>query len=167
MPEATVERKTTQRKQVDDPVWKTWIAAVLWLGIIAVESTKFLSSENTGSLLYKILTGIVGAIDVDSFEVWHHYLRKTGHVVGYAVLSWLLFRAWRATLPVLKNASWAFRWALVSFLMTAMVASLDEWHQSFIPSRTGTPWDVLLDSCAALSVQLVIYAVLRNRSNQM
>jgi VanZ family protein len=167
LPGSTVEREPAQRKKVGDPVWKTWIAAVLWLGIIAVESTKLLSSENTGAFLYKLVTRIVGTIDIATFEIWHHYLRKTGHVVGYAVLSWLLFRAWRATLPVFRNASWTFRWALVSFLMTAMVASLDEWHQSFIPSRTGTPWDVLLDSCAALGVQLVIYAALRNRSNQM
>jgi VanZ family protein len=167
LPGSTVEREPAQRKEVGDPVWKTWIAAVLWLGIIAVESTKLLSSDNTGAFLYKLLTRFVGTIDIGTFEIWHHYIRKTGHVVGYAVLSWLLFRAWRATLPLLRNACWSFRWAAIAFLMTAMVASVDEWHQSFIPSRTGTPWDVLLDSCAALSVQLVIYAALRKRSNQI
>ena len=48
------------------------------------------------------------------------------------------------------------RWGTVSFLMTTLVASLDEWHQTFIPSRTGTVRDVILDSSAALTAQIVI-----------
>jgi VanZ family protein len=32
---------------------------------------------------------------------------------------------------------------------TALVASWDEWHQTFLPNRTGSPWDVLLDCCGA------------------
>jgi VanZ family protein len=38
-----------------------------------------------------------------------------------------------------------------------LVASLDEWHQSYLPSRTGTPWDVLLDSCAAIAAQILVF----------
>jgi VanZ family protein len=165
LPQAIVEREQAQLRR--EPVWKVWTAAGSWLGLIAVESSKLLSSENTGKFLYALYTRLFGAIDLATFDLWHHYLRKTGHVIGYAVLSWLLFRAWRATLPVLKDASWAFRWAAMSFIMTALVASLDEWHQSFIPSRTGTPWDVLLDSSAAFAVQILIYVLLRRRSRQM
>ena len=167
MPQAIVERENRQLGPAREPVWKVWTAAGLWLGIIAVESSKLLSSENTGKFLYALYIRIFGAINLATFDIWHHYLRKTGHVIGYGILSWLLFRAWRATLPLIRDAGWAFRWAAVSFLMTAVVASLDEWHQSYIPSRTGTPWDVLLDSFAALAVQILIYALLRRRAHQM
>ena len=51
------------------------------------------------------------------------------------------------------------RWGTVSFLMTTLVASLDEWHQTFLPSRTGTVRDVILDSSAALTAQIVIFFV--------
>ena len=68
-----------------------------------------------------------------------------------ALLSILLFRAWRETLPAMGNPRWTFRWAKIAVLGTALVASLDEWHQSFIPSRTGTVRDVLLDTCAAIA----------------
>jgi VanZ family protein len=34
---------------------------------------------------------------------------------------------------------------------------MDEWHQSFIPSRTGNPRDVLLDSAAGLVFLLVAH----------
>jgi len=45
--------------------------------------------------------------------------------------------------------------------MTALVACLDEWHQSFLPSRTGNLHDVLLDSTAALIAQVVLFLILR------
>jgi VanZ family protein len=49
--------------------------------------------------------------------------------------------------------------------MAALVASLDEWHQSFLPSRTGTIRDVALDSVAALTSQIVIWMLLRRRTS--
>ncbi len=88
------------------------------------------------------------------FPVWHFLIRKTGHFVGYFTLSWLLFRAWRDTFPF-AGARWSMQWARISFFMTALVACLDEWHQSYIPSRTGNLHDVLLDSTAALIAQVV------------
>jgi VanZ family protein len=45
----------------------------------------------------------------------------------------------------------------MAILGTALVASLDEWHQSFIPSRTGRWQDVVLDSCAGIAAQILIF----------
>jgi VanZ family protein len=44
-------------------------------------------------------------------------------------------------------------------LGTVLVASLDEWHQSFIPSRTGTPRDVVLDTCAGIAAQILLLLI--------
>ncbi len=93
---------------------------------------------------------------VRHFLVWHFFIRKTGHFVGYFTLSLLLFRAWRATFPF-PGASWTIQWARISFFMTALVASLDEWHQTYLPKRTGTVHDVLLDSTAALVAQILSF----------
>jgi VanZ family protein len=38
---------------------------------------------------------------------------------------------------------------------------LDEWHQSLLPSRTGTFRDVILDSTAGLVGQIVLFAILQ------
>ena len=103
-------------------------------------------------------------LDLVRFEVWHHYIRKTGHFVGYFTLSYLLFRAWKASLPVVTARRWVLRWANVSLLMTVLVASLDEWHQTFIPSRTGTVHDAMLDSVAALTAQVVIFLFLKGKA---
>jgi len=135
---------------------KAWIAAILWLILIAIESTALLSSQNTSRILYPLLHYMFG-MDWNDFDVWHFYIRKSGHVIGYAMLSFLLFRAWRATLRATSNAQWTLRWAAIAIVGTALVASLDEWHQSFIPSRSGRWQDVVLDTCAGIAAQILIF----------
>jgi VanZ family protein len=142
---------------------KVWIAAGLWLIVIAIESTQYLSSAYTSRILYPILHFLLG-LDPDRFMIWHYYIRKTGHFVGYFILSVLLFRAWRATLPL--PSLWVLRWAGIAFFMSTFVASLDEWHQSYIPSRTGAVSDVILDSMAALIAQIAIFLVLGARRSR-
>ena len=131
--------------------------------MICIESTDLMSSSNTGSFLYSLLVPVFGHIDPMWFGELHAVLRKLGHFAGYGTLSFLLFRAWRATLKSEPSALWTWPWAAVSFVMTVIVASLDEWHQTFLPSRTGTYKDVLLDSAAALCVQVVLYFILAHR----
>lgn len=145
---------------------KAWIAAALWTGLIAVESTDWLSAEHTGRFLYPIFHFLLH-LDLRRFEVLHHYLRKTGHFVGYFALSALLFRAWKNTLHVSQAKAWALRWAGTALSMTVLIASLDEWHQTFLPSRTGRFADVVLDSAAALTAQIVILVFLRARSGEI
>ena len=96
-------RLTSDQKQV----FKTWIAALLWMLVIAIESTDMLSAEHTGRFLYPLLHFLMG-MDLAHFAVVHHYVRKLGHFVGYFTLSFFLFRAWRATL----HLPWAPRWAI-------------------------------------------------------
>jgi VanZ family protein len=146
-------------------VLKAWIAAVLWLIVIAIESSALLSAHNTGRILYPILHFLFG-VDRLHFEDWHFYIRKGGHVIGYAILSTLLFRAWRATLPAMSGAKWIPRWATIAVLGTAFVATLDEWHQSFIPSRTGRWQDVVLDTCAGIAAQIVIFLWWKNSDKE-
>lgn len=135
---------------------KAWIAAILWLVVITIESTTYLSAHNTSRILYPLFHFLFG-IDRAGFEPCNHFLRKSGHVFGYGLLSILLFRAWRETLPAPGNPKWTLRWTNIAVLGTALVASLDEWHQSFLPSRTGRWQDVVLDTCAGIGAQLLLY----------
>jgi VanZ family protein len=129
-----------------------------------MESSDAFSSANTGSLLYALLTRLFGEIDLYSFLMFHFYLRKTGHVVGYGMLALLLLRGWRATFDQVRAWSGRVmleRSVLLAWFGTIMVAAMDEWHQSFIPSRTGAVHDVVLDSIAGLAFLLVAYFWLR------
>jgi VanZ family protein len=58
--------------------------------------------------------------------------------------------------------------AFLALLGTALIASADEWHQSFLPNRTGTPWDAVLDCCGAITLQFVVYVFMRvNRPKKL
>jgi VanZ family protein len=51
--------------------------------------------------------------------------------------------------------------ALLALLGTALIASADEYHQSFLSNRTSSPWDVLIDCSGAIVLQLLVYVFLR------
>jgi VanZ family protein len=142
-------------------VLKVWIAAGLWLAIIITESSKLGGMHNTSRILYPLFHFLFG-MGLARFEVWHPILRKTGHFVGYFILSLLFFRAWRATLP--KSQGWSLTWARIAWMMATLVACLDEWHQAYVPGRGSSVHDVLLDSGAALVAQIILWLVLRRRS---
>jgi VanZ family protein len=142
-----------------------WLPSAIWLAVIVVESTNLGSSEHTSRILYPIFHYLFG-MSPQRFEILHVLLRKSGHFVGYATLSFLLFRSWRGTFPRLSTR-WCLQWATLAFVCTALVAALDEFHQSFSPSRTGTFRDVMLDSSAALIAQILIFVILQNRNTEV
>jgi VanZ family protein len=141
-----------------------WFPSAIWLAVIALESTNLGSAEHTVRILYPIFHFLF-RIDLARFAAWHALLRKIGHIVGYFILSVLMFRSWRATFPRLSTR-WCLQWATVALLSASLVAMLDEWHQSFLPSRTGTFRDVMLDSAAALVAQVALFAILRKVSER-
>ena len=136
-------------------ILKAWLPSAVWMAVICLESTNLASSANTGRVLYPLFHFLF-SINPAQFAVIHHLLRKTGHFVGYFTLSVLLFRSWSVSLAGLAER-WCVQWAGLAFVQTALVASLDEWHQTFLPSRTGLFSDVVLDCSAGLVAQIVIF----------
>jgi VanZ family protein len=149
--------------------------------VIAIESTS-LSATRTGSIVDPILHWMFPRLSFDQVEHIHEVGRKVGHFIGYGLMSYFFFRAFRGTHHVyhgteniLRNKIvpagqhlfeylWQWRWAALAILGTALVATADEIHQMGDPARTGTWWDVLLDSMGALIFQLVIMAIIRART---
>lgn len=87
----------------------------------------------------------------------HHYIRKAGHFTGYGLVALAWLRALWMSFPrlsFLQDAS-------LALLATAMIASADEIHQTFLPNRTGMARDVVLDCCGAIMMQLVFFLVLK------
>ncbi len=159
---------------------KNWWPAVVWLGILRLESTDFASSAHTSGLLYAALSLVAPHINGQLVQEINEVLRKTGHFVGYGILGALVFYALRYTnrdwlaslLPrnwgMYLHDFWRMEWAMLGVAMAVIAASLDEIHQSFLPSRTGRWQDVVLDTCGAAVLQIVIYffsvrALNRNR----
>jgi VanZ family protein len=145
-------------------ILRVWLPSALWLAVIVLESTNLGSSDRTERILYPIFRFLF-EMGPAQFAVWHALLRKTGHFVGYFTLSVLLFRSWRASFPRLSTR-WCSQWATLALLCTSLVATLDEWHQTFLPSRTGTFRDVILDSTAGFTAQIAIYGILRTQNRR-
>ena len=146
-------------------VW-AWLPVVLWLAVIGLESTEALSSLNTGSVLYKVLSAIFGPLNHANFDVFHAALRKLGHFVGYATLSLLTFRALLLSAsahPGQQTVSLFRRFAMFAIVFTFLVAAGDEFHQTLLPGRTGAFHDVLLDTAGAVVLQIVLLAYMRQR----
>lgn len=102
----------------------------------------------------KILHALFGQISEHQFQQIHFLVRKSAHFCSYGLLGALAFFSWRATLPSL--ARWTFRWSLLALLIAVTAGGLDEFHQSFVPSRGSSLHDVFLDFTGAVFFQLVI-----------
>ena len=148
---------------------RNWWMVVVWLGVIRVESTDMASAHNTSFVLYKVLSVVAPHVRHESVELLNAILRKTGHFLGYGILSALVFLALRHTnrdrlRPLLRRPWgiylrdwWCREWVMIAILFTIVTAAYDEIHQTFIPSRTGRWQDVVIDSCGAAVIQIVIY----------
>jgi VanZ family protein len=142
----------------DGRFWiSTWLPVVLGIAMIVLESTVFMGADHTSGPLRAIVQAIFGPIGDERWQVIHHYIRKSGHFIGYGLIGVAWLRAWWRTLPRLPFVA-DFGLALLG---TATIASCDEWHQTFLPNRTGTPWDVLLDSTGAVVLMLITYGLMR------
>jgi len=133
-----------------------WLPTLIWLSVLACFSTDVFSAEHTGGVLRKIIHALFGAISEHRFEQVHFLVRKSAHFTSYGLLSAFAFFSWRGTL--LSAVRWSLRCSNLALLMTLAAASLDEFHQSFIPSRTASYHDVILDMTGAIFFQLVIAA---------
>jgi VanZ family protein len=142
---------------------------MVWLLVIACESTSLFSGGNTMVWTRRLLALFSDHVTWTQVYYFNHALRKTGHFVGYATLSWFAFRGWMETLeyqrerflvkagrPVARQRRWHLRAAVLAVLVTAAVAGLDEFHQSFIRGRTGVFRDVVLDTMGGIFAQTLL-----------
>lgn len=81
----------------------------------------------------------------------HYFVRKTGHVTEYFILSLLVLRGIRA-----GKRGVHLGWALAAIAIVGCYAALDEFHQSFVPGRTAAVSDVLLDTAGGIAAQVVV-----------
>jgi VanZ family protein len=125
--------------------------------VIVIESTEMLGAEHTSNPLRWVFEALFGRVGDRSWNSIHHILRKSGHFLGYGTIGLIWLRAWWMSLPRSRFLQDAF----LSLMGTAMIASADELHQSILPNRTGTPWDVVLDCSGALALQLIVYIYMR------
>jgi VanZ family protein len=132
-------------------IWlKRWWPALVWAVVISGLSTGSFTSENTSHYIVPFLHWLLPDASPRTLEILHHVIRKCAHFTEYFILSLLILRGIRA-----DEKGWHLRWALVTVLIVAGYAALDEYHQSFVPGRGPAVADVLLDASGGIAAQLV------------
>ncbi|HVJ06817.1 MAG TPA: VanZ family protein [Acidisarcina sp.] len=139
-----------------------WIPAICAIAVICWESTSQFSATNTSTPLRHLWEFLLGPVSNLAWGTIHHHIRKTGHLLGYGLLSGFLFRAWFLTIDF-KTARRMLAWkvsAALALACTFLIASGDEIHQKFLPSRSSSPRDVAIDMAGALAMQLLTATIL-------
>ncbi len=136
-----------------------WLPVVVAIALVAIESTPAFGSDRTNGPLRHIWEWLFGPVGDRTWHIIHVLVRKSGHFMGFGLVGLTWLRAWRMSLP---KASF-LRVELLAMIGTAIVASADEYHQSFLPNRTSSPRDVLLDCVGALVMIGVAHRFLKRR----
>lgn len=138
---------------------KYWLPLLIWLGVIFVGSTSVMSSEHTSRYVVPFLLRLKPGMSPQMIWTILVVVRKCAHVIEYSVLALLLWRALRS-IPIF-HARPVMAFGLV-LLGCALFAASDEFHQTFVKSRTPSVRDVFLDVGGAL-LGLLIGATFANR----
>lgn len=136
--------------------WGTW---ALWCGLIYfVSANPTFTGEHTRQVIQEVVPVVVSDRP-ELVRVLNVLLRKSGHVLGFAILGGLSLAAVSAWPRPRRAAVWA--WTLAS-----LYAASDELHQAHVPGRSGTVWDVALDAAAAvLGVTFTVRITQRRRAS--
>ena len=137
--------------------FSAWWPVAAAIALIMCESTEYFGADRTTGPLRLVWEFLFGPVGDDRWELMHHIIRKSGHFIGYGIVGLTWLRAWRMT----PRCSRFLLPAALALVATAAVAGGDEWHQTYLPNRTGSPWDVLLDCCGAVATMLLVYIFLR------
>ena len=143
-----------------------WVPVVFCLAVIGLESTVAFGSDHTSQPLQRLLEWLLSRHFTQP-QWWrlHYEIRKVGHFVGYGLLSLAGFRAvWMTLLPGAEPSRRRLAAHGLAMLGTLFVASCDEFHQTLLPNRTGSGWDVLLDFSGAALLQFLVWLWTRRRA---
>lgn len=133
---------------------KYFIPALIWMIFIFIMShTNGNDSSNQSNFIAEI---ILKFIDID-VETLTFLIRKAAHMSEYAILLLLIYYGLSNTITYKYNL-------LTSLATTFIYACSDEFHQLFIPGRSGQLKDVLIDTSGGLVMLLIIYLWQRKKS---
>jgi VanZ family protein len=114
---------------------KFWLPPIVWAFLIFLYSSK--------------------SVPVTTQVFWQDFtLKKTAHLIEYAILTILIFRGLTNSGVGRKKA------AVISILISCVYGASDEFHQSFVPGRQSRVRDVVFDTIGASLGILILWNIL-------
>ena len=157
--EETARAPETQKKHLWGRVWR-YGPVILWMALIFLASTGELAASNTSRIVRPLLLWLFPGLSEEGLMRGHFAVRKGAHFAEYAILALLAARAFLSSSQHILRVNW-FALALC---LTALYALLDEYHQTFVATRTGSIYDSLIDITggATALAALLLWRVRRN-----
>jgi VanZ family protein len=121
-----------------------WVPVLFWMVLIFGASADAHSYEHSSRIIIPVLRWLFPHMSAMEMDRIHHLFRKGCHVTVYAILGFLVFRALHHS----RNPLPAWSWPRVggTLLIVFLYAASDEYHQSFVPTRTPLFSDVCIDT---------------------
>jgi VanZ family protein len=136
-------------------IFSYWLPVIAWLGVIFIGSSDLMSAEHTSRIIVPFLRWLKPDISLETLALIQFVIRKCAHLSEYAILALLLFRAVYCG----TNLKWSMSILCINvWIVCVLTAAADEFHQSFVESRTASPWDVMIDSAGAIFGVLICAA---------
>jgi VanZ family protein len=126
--------------------------------LISIASSSEFSALNTSQVIRPLILWVFPNLSDERVAVIHFLTRKVAHFSEYAVLGLLSARAFASS----ANDFMQRHWFQVALLLIVAYALLDEFHQSFVPSRAASIYDSAIDVAGGLTA-LLVFRVWRNR----
>jgi VanZ family protein len=141
------------------PIWRQphfisyWAPPLLWSLAVILMSGDLGSGKNTLGLVSWLSSWLVD-LKPAQLKLINFYFRKIGHVLAYASMYVLWFRAFRghAGLGPGRAVLWSLGFCL-------LFSGMDEGRQRFFPTRGSSIWDVILDMSGAGLAALLVLAL--------
>lgn len=141
------------------PFIKYWLPVIAWMLLIFFGSTDLLSSERTSRIIGPVLRWLIPDVSAETIRQVQVLARKAAHLIEYAVLALLLWRARRQDRP----RPWTWREAGLVLSLTALYAVTDELHQGLVASRYCSVVDVLVDAAGSALGLVLLWSMERGR----
>lgn len=145
------------------------ILTIVWMAVIFAFSARPADESEEDSIQVGMM---IGRIFIPEFEEWSqesryefaeridHPVRKTAHATEYAILGLLVAGAYINNGGKDKSERTGIgKGILIPWAVATVYAATDEFHQLFVPGRSGQISDVLLDSAGVMAGLLVLAAV--------
>ena len=142
--------------------WRRYVPLLAWMAFIFFASTGNFSASNTGMIIRPVVLWFFPNISDERLMAIHFLIRKLGHFTEYAILGLLTARAFIDS----SRAGLRRHWFFDGLMLIVLYALSDEFHQSFVASRTASIHDSLIDISGGLFA-LIMFAVWRKRRGRV
>jgi lipopolysaccharide/colanic/teichoic acid biosynthesis glycosyltransferase/VanZ family protein len=120
---------------------------LVWMAVIFPVGNKALASSWIYDTFAHVFRWLVPHASRHAVGVWYIVFRKTLHFFEYGFLALLFYRAFRSG----RGPYWSKRAGLLAAASACAYGFLDEFLQSFVPRRYGSPVDWAVDTAGILA----------------